>query len=274
MDFSNWSKVHAYNETAEIPLYCKAHLSKIGLKPKDETIYEKHDVYVDRHWKTFKFYTLDNTIAKRPHVRTSNDLPETPDNICEALYLINKSAKKSRDTAQSSYYHSNHTQAKIAKTRKNNLYDLKDKTIKKLVEDGILELVGYHTQTIYRATTYYYSTCYDKECYYHSQEEDGEFECYDDECEYCESKQYTETEVTEEKTTYLLLYQYQNFTFHTPHNGYGKPKHLNYLGDIQDLISQEATQKCNIKYTDAVNLLKKYCGEVAEPKAQPQPEAV
>ena len=211
-NFLGWSKVEKYNSTAEAPIYCRAQLARMGLKPKDESIFEVHRVSSDGYWREYEFFTLDNTIEKRR--RTTRELPCTPINLCEALYLLNKSAKKSRDTAQSSYHHSKHGLAKSAKTRKTNLYTLKDAAVKKMVDDGILELKGYHEQT-------------------HSIGSGTEI-------------------------SYLLLYQYEDFEFHIPHSA--RPKDLELLGNITQLISKEATRECSIKFNDGVALLKRYCG--------------
>lgn len=69
-------------------------------------------------------------------------------NLAEALYLINKSAKISRDTKQMAYDHNRHKVCKASKTRSWNLYHLKDAAIKKMIEEGKIEYVGIQKQII------------------------------------------------------------------------------------------------------------------------------
>lgn len=75
-------------------------------------------------------------------------IPCTKDNLAEALYVINKSAKKSRDTKKNSFYRSKHGVCHTAKTRSRNLYHLKDVALKKMYQDGIAEYQGIHKQII------------------------------------------------------------------------------------------------------------------------------
>lgn len=75
-------------------------------------------------------------------------IPCTKDNLAEALYVINKSAKKSRDTKQKSFCKSKHGVCHSAKTRSRNLYHLKDVALKKMCQDGFAEYMGIHRQII------------------------------------------------------------------------------------------------------------------------------
>lgn len=81
-----------------------------------------------------------------------------PEVICEALYLINKSAKKSRDTAN----RSEDQGIKLrCRNRKQKLYNLKHRTIDKLVQEGYLKKAGIHAQEGKNSTfylTYFTST--------------------------------------------------------------------------------------------------------------------
>lgn len=69
---------------------------------------------------------------------------ETNENIAEALYIINKSAKVSRDTKSEMYMRGEHRICHAAKTRSNNLYELKDMVIHKLITENRINLIGYH----------------------------------------------------------------------------------------------------------------------------------
>lgn len=79
----------------------------------------------------------------------------TTKNLAEALYLINKSAKISRDTKQMAYDHNKHRVCKASKTRSWNLYHLKDAVIKKMIEEGKAEYLGIHKQIINRHQVVY-----------------------------------------------------------------------------------------------------------------------
>ena len=152
MNFGSWKDLDEYNRTNENPIYCKAQLSRMGLKPKADAKPTAHKVCYDGRWKAYDFYTLDSVTEKRKVKRVITDLEVTPENLCAALYIINKSAKLSRDTAQSKYCIGDHGQAKRAKTRKIELYRLKDKTIRKFIDAGILELAGYNQQITTRTS--------------------------------------------------------------------------------------------------------------------------
>lgn len=73
-------------------------------------------------------------------------LPCTPLNLAESLYIINKSAKTSRDTKVASYDRRKHRVCHAAKTRSQNLYHLKDAVLKRMVNDGLAEYVGVNRQ--------------------------------------------------------------------------------------------------------------------------------
>ena len=250
INFKNWQKVEEYNADNPAPIYCKAHLSKMGLKPKDENIYAVHQVYNGHRnrWDAFRFYTLDNTVQKRKVKRTAREYEPTPENICEALYTVNKSAKKSRDTAQENYHIGEHGIVARAKTRKNKIYRLKDAVMKKLIADNILELKGYNTQKYVKRTKLRDPSC--NVC------EDYEINCYVN----CE-KRYYETKEEEEAVNYLLLYRYKQFSFHAISDK--KPSNVEFLSEIEDLISQEVKVKSPIGYNDAVKLLTEYCNASA-----------
>ena len=63
--------------------------------------------------------------------------------IYKALYVLNKSAKKSRDTANKT---DSDGVAKRSRNRKNEIYKLKHATMDKLLEEGKLTFEGLHFQ--------------------------------------------------------------------------------------------------------------------------------
>lgn len=76
------------------------------------------------------------------------NLPQTDENFGEALYIVNKSAKVSRDTKNKSYNDRKHTVCAQSKTRMLNLYHLKDAVINKLIAEGRMNYLGINKQVI------------------------------------------------------------------------------------------------------------------------------
>lgn len=208
MNFKGWYEVDEQNKQG-LNLYCKAQLKKMGLKPKKDAIPETHKVFFNFTWKEYEFYKLEDTVEIRKRSKIIiRDI--TPENLCESLYVINKSAKKSRDSKKHNYFNKNYSIVKKCKTRQNELYTLKNETIEKMINDGILALKGYHIQHI-------------------------------------------------NEPTYLLYYVYKDYGFHVlEEKELIDLDEIKYLGDIETIISAESTRKTDIKYTEAVELLKKY----------------
>lgn len=85
---------------------------------------------------------------KKPKKIEEKTIEATPDNLAMALYVVNKSAKKSRDTKQNAYYERNFQVCNASKTRSRNLYHLKNATMEKMIQDGYMSFVGIHRQEI------------------------------------------------------------------------------------------------------------------------------
>lgn len=117
------------------------------LKPFDEG---KPDAYVraqyNSKWNTYNLYLIDNCIPIKQIKTNVDHLPMTDENLAQALYMINKSAKKSRDTKSFNYYRGKHGIVSASKTRQMKLYDLKDNVISKLKGENRINVVGYHVQ--------------------------------------------------------------------------------------------------------------------------------
>lgn len=129
--------------------YVKAHLKEMELKPKKDAIPKSRRVCIGGRWLHFDFYSLKDTepIRKRNKV-VIKDREINPDILCQSLYVINKSAKKSRDTKVRSYESREYGVVRRAKTRQNNLHELKNRAMQYMIYQGILQLRGYHIQTI------------------------------------------------------------------------------------------------------------------------------
>lgn len=127
-------------------LYTKASLKRKGLKPKDNTG-TWFNVYTNGRWKEFMFYTIEETETIKPRKEPMiRDLEITPDNLCESLYVINKSAKKSRDSKQENYYKRNYGIVNRCKDRQEKIYELKNDVLLKMISEKIVSLNGYHVQ--------------------------------------------------------------------------------------------------------------------------------
>ncbi|HII4509503.1 YkyB family protein [Clostridium perfringens] len=132
----------------EIDVYYGTYLKELGFKIKEgEKPFVYVDVYVNGFWKrNVPAYKIEQTskISKR---RTDIRLLDiNNENLCISLYVINKSAKKSRDTKQKSYDSKIFKTTNYSKTRETLLYQLKKEVIYKMVSEGRLQVIGYHKQ--------------------------------------------------------------------------------------------------------------------------------
>ncbi|ELC8432875.1 YkyB family protein [Clostridium perfringens] len=132
----------------EIDVYYVTYLRELGFKIKEgEKPFIYVDVYVNGFWKrNVPAYKIEQTskISKR---RTDIRLLDiNNENLCISLYVINKSAKKSRDTKQKSYDSKIFKTTNYSKTRETLLYQLKKEVIYKMVSEGRLQVIGYHKQ--------------------------------------------------------------------------------------------------------------------------------
>lgn len=149
---------------------------------------------------------------KKARVSHCREFEPTDENLAEALYVINKSAKVSRDTKNNSYIDGRHGVCHAAKTRMNDIYELKDTVLRKLISENRIEYIGFNKQT---------------------------------NCDMI-----------------LKLYRLDSFTFHKPITFYDKtdPELADKykLDDIEGLISSEKTKDTDIKFQEAIKLLKSY----------------
>ena len=98
-------------------------------------------IYVrNRLWIDIGLYREDQV---RPLRRYWNvPLKEVP--ILLAVWAINRSAKRYRDFSSKQYSRHNHNFARFGSQTKKKLYHLKDQTLHYLVEEGVLQVKGYH----------------------------------------------------------------------------------------------------------------------------------
>jgi G3E family GTPase len=211
--FKRWDEVPKEFKT-------KTGWSEQGLKPKKN---EKGEMFLikvplKQQYKPYEFFTIEQTEPKRKITKNHFEGEITKELLAEALYVINKSAKKSRETKKANYdyaqglWFQRHERrvtfgvVSTAKKREQRLYELKDEVIKKMHKDGLLKIKGYHLQT------------------------------------------------NPMGQIYLILYETENFTFHVPTKE--KPD-FDFLGDI-GIISSEVTVKTSIGFKIAEEILKKY----------------
>ncbi|KQY85273.1 hypothetical protein ASD24_28745 [Paenibacillus sp. Root52] len=140
--FSRWSQVPEHLKT-------KTQLKELGLKPLDESDFQA-TIKVRQHgaMREFDLYDISMTRPIKRRIINIDSIEIAPETIAESLYVINKSAKKSRDTKESNYFMGNHDIVGRSKTRQNNLYALKDRVLKSCIAKGVAEIVGYHIHNI------------------------------------------------------------------------------------------------------------------------------
>lgn len=137
-----------YNKWSKVPdnLKTKTQLNQLGLKPKPGS--EAVATFLSTAYgrREYKLYDINNCapIKKiKPRELDVND-----DNIAEALYVINKSAKTSRDTKRSSFCSQKYDVVNRSKVRESKLYELKDKVLQKLLAENKANIKGIHKQKI------------------------------------------------------------------------------------------------------------------------------
>lgn len=157
--FTRWREQEEFNlqVAEEEQLYTKTQLrDRFHLKPKKDERGRFISIYYDGRWRDYEFFYLSQTVeikTRKPQEIRKFEL--SIENICEALYVINKSAKKSRDSKKDNYYMRRHGIVSRCKTRECELYSLKDEVMNKLIDEGKLELVGYHIQGCSMYLKYY-----------------------------------------------------------------------------------------------------------------------
>ncbi|MCT2534985.1 YkyB family protein [Aquibacillus koreensis] len=102
-------------------------------------------------WRDFVLYHINHTIPIKPRQVDISTLDFSVHYLSQALYRINKHAKKHRDTKQQSYLDSNYQVVSAAKTKQLKYYELKNVVLDKLLEEKKATVIGYH-----KMFNYYY----------------------------------------------------------------------------------------------------------------------
>lgn len=105
-------------------------------------------------WMQEELKAIQDKRRKWHESRAARPVDMTEKHLAEALYIINKSAKKSRDTKNDAYYRRNHQVCHSAKTRAANLYAIKDAVLSKLIADGKAQYIGVNVQVSTFSRTY------------------------------------------------------------------------------------------------------------------------
>lgn len=232
----------------EAGYYTKTQLSQ--MKPGRKPINDDCPKALYKKMREFDLFHIDETIEKKQN--TVEQLEINDENIAKSLYIINKSAKKSRETKKAKYCSGKHSEVKCAKNRENKLYKLKDDVLDLLLAKGKAKIEGYHTQTFERHIEYLERS----EEYELRLEELESIYGYVDRYDREELERQFPGEMKAEiikNVSNLILIRFEEFTFHRPTN---ITNELKYLGEI-GVISAEA-KKMDIKFNQAQELLKRF----------------
>lgn len=108
-------------------------------------------VYCSSRWTWFYVYRISDAIPKRK-VKV-NDSKEI--DLLSAIFVVNKTAKRYRDSGTAYYHQRMHGFAAVSKDKKLHLYGLKDRGLKKAYIEGLLEFCGFnHGMALYRGGGY------------------------------------------------------------------------------------------------------------------------
>lgn len=209
--------------------------------------------YLTRYGRKFTDLYDSQAVTEKRKIKRLQPQPLelTPETIGKCLHILNKAAKRRRDSSEKYSEMGRYDLASSCKTRKKNLYDLKDKVLSKAIAEGIAIFERYHSQDVVR---------YVKEKFYH---EKG---C---ECDYCEEyhdgmrdELGWEIEYRETKgKTYFSCYSIAIYRFHLPLSQ--KPS-----GDITDLgdwVSPATSMDRDVKFRDALATLEAYLDSPQRP---------
>ncbi|AEF93857.1 hypothetical protein Desca_0983 [Desulfotomaculum nigrificans CO-1-SRB] len=143
-----------YRSWAEVPAYLKTKmkLEKLGLMPKYIDSPDAAIVVYDRHgYKRYYLYDIDRCIPIPNYTAPSADaenIEMTTENLAEALYVVNKFAKKMRDQKKYNYDAGQHDMVKQSRIKEQELYDLKEKVLSKMLAEERARILGIHKQTV------------------------------------------------------------------------------------------------------------------------------
>lgn len=143
--------MHLYKRWSEVPTYLmtRTQLEKIGLQPKyahspDGVI----NFYAGSCYKRDHLYDIERCVPMENHTVSVDHIEMSTENLAEALYIINKFAKRKRDTKRDHYQSGQHSLVKSLKYREQALYDLKAQVLARMMGEQRAEILGIHKQII------------------------------------------------------------------------------------------------------------------------------
>ncbi|SHK46709.1 YkyB family protein [Desulforamulus aeronauticus] len=142
LQYKRWSEVPGY-------LMKKSQLARLGLQPKqadapDGIIH----FYSGSYYKREHLYDVERCIPIENYQISIDHLEMNTENLSEALYIINKFAKRKRDTKKDHYEQGHHDLVKSLKQREHQLYELKSQVLTKMLAEERAEILGIHKQII------------------------------------------------------------------------------------------------------------------------------
>lgn len=161
------------------------------------------------------------------------------------IYIVNKTAKKIRDSKVLYYDMKHHRKVEKLKEKECRLYDLKTRAIEKAHKKGIASITGFNTQD-YKLSIKNFKYI----CRYHKSET---CKCYDGNHDLIEEERF------EYCKQYFLLYKIGEASFHIPCEE-NETAGFDWLGELADYINEESqtihTGYLNLK--DAISILERF----------------
>lgn len=148
VQYKSWSDVPGYLKT-------RAKLEKLGLTPR---FHDSPDAIIDVFdkygYKKYYLYDISKCLPLENYVLCIDRIEMTTENLGEALYVINKSAKRIRDSKKDNYDLGQYDSVKRSKLKEQELYNLKEKVLSKMLAENRAEIIGIHKQIVTNKSEY------------------------------------------------------------------------------------------------------------------------
>lgn len=142
LQYKRWSEVPGY-------LMNKSQLERLGLQPKHADAPDGIiNYYSDGYYKREHLYDVERCVPIENFQISIDHIEMNTENLAEALYIINKFAKRKRDTKKDHYLQGNYALVKSLKNKEHELYQLKSQVLAKFLSEGRAEILGIHKQII------------------------------------------------------------------------------------------------------------------------------
>lgn len=165
---------------------------------------------------------LKNQVPKKTEKAVEFSEMIKPEELGQLLFLLNKAAKRRRDSARRAFGREDYGLAHLHSEQKSGYYDLKDRVLGSMEKLGLIEPTGIHKhQTSYTETESIDS--------YHSPD------CECDECLYLDACDDAVIKRNVPRTAYLKLYELGGFRFHSIAYTDEAQRLMDKIGHIEDL---------------------------------------